>query len=191
MDCNKCKHSDCIEESDCGVFKYHFICSINKIHLKYNHTNRTIAPYLNNHIIECHEFEKPMTIVNQKWFGVDHTIIRNKTTQSLRNLIFLFVDGIHKYFDLSDTDNMRDFIIDISNRKLKPGDILFVHWLNENINNLYFYVDKFLPENKLLCSQLEYDYFCLNKEVSMDYPEDLRSCLVDTINYLPGRLKEE
>ena len=129
-------------------------------------------------------------MINQIWFGTSYIYNPNKSTYALSKLMLLFKDGIHQYFNLEETKNPKEFIQLINNKKLSDGDMLFIMWFKDKMPLINYYLNKDLPENELLVSQLEYEYHILEQEMGMLYPEDLRACLVDIINDLPDRIKK-
>lgn len=130
-------------------------------------------------------------LTNQNWFGVNYIAEPNKSTKALNNLMLLFKDAIHKYFDLDETKDPKEFIrIVKSRRDLSSGNIMFITWFEEKLPMIKYYLNQQLPESDLLTSGLKYEHYILEQEMEMEFPEDMRSCLVDIINYLPDRIKE-
>ena len=133
-----------------------------------------------------------MDIESWIWFGTSRRMTQaNETTNAFEHLLSLYAKAISKYFGINDIRSAEDLINIARATDLKKGDILFVNWFEvKALPLIREYMNQHLPKSSLLVSQLEYEYFILEQEMGMLYPEDLRACLVNMINDLPDRINE-
>lgn len=133
-----------------------------------------------------------MDIENCIWFGTSRRMAQaNETTNAFEHLLSLYAKAISKYFGLDNICSAAELINLSRGNDLKKGDILLVDWFeNKALPFINKYMNQQLPESNLLISQLEYEYYILEQEMGMLYPEDLRACLVNIINDLPDRIIE-
>ncbi|AGK52055.1 hypothetical protein B1NLA3E_01355 [Bacillus sp. 1NLA3E] len=124
------------------------------------------------------------------WYGLKEQFNHsNEINKCLNNLLSLYKDALHNYFQVSYSKDFFDFFTRVKEQKLKNHDKLFVEWLEKNGIESFKILNNNIKDNPQLISSLEYEEFLLISEMSMEYPEDLRDCLISISNNIDGYIK--
>lgn len=125
----------------------------------------------------------------RNWFGVSRLAV-GKTEESLDSLLKLYGIAISKYFSCEDAVSASELICKAAANTLSKGEEMFLKWFKD-VGSPYIVsiLEGRLPDNPELVAQFEYEQYILQEEMNFQYPDDVRSLLVNIITDLPARIE--
>lgn len=129
----------------------------------------------------------------RKWFGFEAgDKSMHEVDNCLDELLTLYAKGIGQYFGLEPTKftNVIHMVTSLlSSETLDPVDNTFLLWLQDKgIPNIISLIKRTLPKDSDLIAEIRFEIYNLEDEIGYNDNEDLRSCLINIVCYMPDRI---
>ncbi|TWK86261.1 hypothetical protein CHCC20333_3303 [Bacillus paralicheniformis] len=119
----------------------------------------------------------------RKWFGLeDRYYLKNKINWCLDELLNQYHQALHNYFEIEDSKDVMDFKKKVNEKNLEKHDEIFVEWLFKEGIPAFKILNNTILDDPQLIASLEYQLYILEPELDMEYPDDLRDCLITIPN---------
>lgn len=118
------------------------------------------------------------------WFDINFkTKTDNKIDEALLRLFDLMKESLHIYFNIENSSDIHEFL-KIAASKNDAG-YPFLEWIKEKgiprLRNINF---NKLPNDDRFLVMIEFDEFVLQNEMDFVDPEEVRGCIISTVNSL-------
>lgn len=128
----------------------------------------------------------------RKWFGCHVEYNQSSSvSKALDELLVMYSEAVMKYLEIPDAQSLIDLIDRVPRIDLDIEKLMFLEWIQEEAfpyfnNNLLV---RELVDTSHLKEQIEYVKFTLDQEMDFEYPDNVRSCLVDIVSFMPERIE--
>ncbi|MHC8514500.1 hypothetical protein [Sporosarcina sp. ITBMC105] len=128
--------------------------------------------------------------MSREWYGVKcQTSNTTKQYEVISELLSMYADAITKYFSVTNSSDYSS-IESLDKTKLSKDKQLFLEWfIVKGLPFLKSLAELHLPDNVELISKIEYDMYILEEEMDFQYPDDVRSTLINIVNDMPEYIK--
>lgn len=118
------------------------------------------------------------------WFDINfETKTDNKIDEALLRLFDLMKKSLHIYFNIENSSDIHEFL-KIATTKSNV-DYPFLEWIKEKgiprLRNINF---NKLPNDDRFLVMIEFNEFVLQNEMDFVDPEEVRGCIISTVNSL-------
>ncbi len=119
-----------------------------------------------------------------KWFDLDFEFKPdNNIDETLLRLFELMKKSLHIYFNIKNSSNIHEFLKIAASKN--DTDYPFLEWIKEKgiprLRNIDF---NKLPNDDRFLVMIEFDEFVLQNEMDFVDPEEVRGCIISTVNSL-------
>ncbi|MCY8997963.1 hypothetical protein [Bacillus inaquosorum] len=117
------------------------------------------------------------------WFDLNYrTDSESEISCCLLRLFDLMKESLHIYFNIKNSLDIYDFL---TQAERQNKDNLFVEWfINKGIPKLRSIDFNNLPKDDRFLAMLELDEYILKSEMDFADPEEIRSCIISSVNSL-------
>lgn len=126
----------------------------------------------------------------RQWFGIEEEGISSvEVDRSFDGLLELFAKALQGYFNVAPSTDVETLLATV--RPSSKGDELFIKWLKEiGLPTIYNLSKNPMPNDEQLIAKIDYEKFILENELTFEYPQDVRSGIINIIDVLPDYIAD-